>query len=103
MWRWSPRAGGALQCEDTLGGKRVADGEEDGRGGAPGLVDGRATGGVSSVLFFPHTGMLKARERCDRFGCDKGPARSLSDYSNFFSDRGKLEKITGGIYLIFRG
>ena len=30
-------------------------------------------------------------------------SRSLSDYSNFFSDRGKLEKITGGIYLIFRG
>ena len=27
-------------------------------------------------------------------------SRSLSDYSNFFSDRGKHEKIPGGIYLI---
>jgi hypothetical protein len=27
----------------------------------------------------------------------------LSENSNFLSDRGKLEKITGGIYLIFRG
>jgi hypothetical protein len=36
------------------------------------------------------------------FSDDRLPRR-LSENSNIFSDRGKLEKITGGIYLIFRG
>jgi hypothetical protein len=37
--------------------------------------------------------------RCRQvFGSHVVSSRSLSDYRNFFSDRGKLEKITGGIY-----
>ncbi len=32
-----------------------------------------------------------------------GSIRRLSENSNFLSDRGKLGKITGGIYLIFGG
>ena len=62
----------------------------------------------ASTFRLPHAGMQHGFDNMywQKFGKISGThfieiglknPRSLSDYSNFFSDRGKLEKITGGI------
>ena len=59
--------------------------------------------GYDDTLVISFNVNTKEREGADADEHRWYSSRRLSENSNFLSDRGKLEKITAGIELIFRG